>query len=158
MATLTVTLTEDLTLNGYQQGSTNSFSVASVTQVMKKIITLPASADTTVATFQAAQNTSDNAIDLESVRYIRITNLESSNPTDISLQIAGAEGGTANMSASILLEAGKSFCLGTVHDGIAVSDGGATIVTALNDLESILMNPGSNAVNIEVFVASVADA
>ena len=158
MATLTVTLTEDLTLNGYQQGSTNSFSVASVTQVMKKIITLPASADTTVATFQAAQNTSDNAIDLQSVRYIRITNLEASNPTDISLQIAGGEGGTANMSASILLEAGKSFCLGTVHDGIAVSDGGATIVTALNDLESILMNPGSNAVNIEVFVASVADA
>ena len=158
MATLTVTLTEDLTLNGRQQGSQNSFTVASVTQVMKKIITLPASADTTVATFQAAQNTSDNAIDLESVRYIRITNLEASNPTDISLQIAGGEGGTANMSASILLEAGKSFCLGTVHDGIAVSDGGATIVTALNDLESILMNPGSNAVNIEVFVASVADA
>ena len=158
MATLTVTLTEDLTLNGYQQGSSNTFTVASVTQVMKKIITLPASADTTVATFQAAQSTSDNAIDLESVRYIRITNLESSNPTDISLQIAGAEGGTANMSASILLEAGKSFCLGTVHDGIAVSDANATIVTSLTDLESILMNPGSNAVAIEVFVASIADS
>ena len=158
MATLTVTLTEDLTLNGYQQGSTNSFTVGSVTQVMKKIITLPASQDTTVATFQAAQNTSDNAIDLESVRYIRITNLEASNPTDISLQIAGAEGGTANMSASILLEAGKSFVLGTVHDGIAVSDANATIVTALTDLESILMNPGSNAINIEVFVASIADS
>ena len=38
MATLTVTLTQDLTLNGYQHGSTNSFSVASVTQVMKNII------------------------------------------------------------------------------------------------------------------------
>ena len=158
MATLTVTLTEDLTLNGYQQGSTNSFSVASVTQVMKKIITLPADQDTTVATFQAAQNTSDNAIDLQSVRYIRITNLEASNPTDISLQIAGGEGGTANMSASILLEAGKSFVLGTVHDGIAISDTNSDIVTSLNDLESILMNPGSNAINIEVFVASVADA
>ena len=91
MATLTVTLTEDLTLNGYQQGSTNSFSVASVTQVMKKIITLPADQDTTVATFQAAQNTSDNAIDLQSVRYIRITNLESSNPTDISLRMSLGE-------------------------------------------------------------------
>ena len=62
------------------------------------------------------------------------------------------------MSASILLEAGKSFVLGTVHDGIAVSDANATIVTALTDLESILMNPGSNAINIEVFVASIADS
>ena len=158
MATLTVTLTEDLTLNGYQQGSTNSFAVASVTQVLKKIITLKTGVDTTIASFQVDQSTSDNAIDLQSVRYIRITNLEASNPVDISLQIAGGEGGTANMSASILLEAGKSFVMGSVHDGIAVSDANATIVTALTDLESILMNPGTNAVNIEIFIASINDA
>mgnify|MGYP003648803927 FL=1 len=158
MATLTVTLTEDLTLNGYQQGSTNSFAVASVTQVLKKIITLKTGVDTTIASFQVDQSTSDNAIDLQSVRYIRITNLEASNPVDISLQIAAAEGGTANMSASILLEAGKSFVMGSVHDGIAVSDANATIVTALTDLESILMNPGTNAVNIEIFIASINDA
>ena len=158
MATLTVTLTEDLTLNGYQQGSSNSFAVASVTQVLKKIITLKTGVDTTIASFQVDQSTSDNAIDLQSVRYIRITNLEASNPVDISLQIAGAEGGTANMSASILLEAGKSFVMGSVHDGIAVSDANATIVTALTDLESILMNPGTNAVNIEIFIASLNDA
>ena len=158
MATLTVTLTEDLTLNGYQQGSSNSFAVASVTQVLKKIITLKTGVDTTIASFQVDQSTSDNAIDLQSVRYIRITNLEASNPVDISLQIAGAEGGTANMSASILLEAGKSFVMGSVHDGIAVSDANATIVTALTDLESILMNPGTNAVNIEIFIASINDA
>tara|TARA_R110000744_G_C19097015_1_gene533130 strand:+ start:117 stop:593 length:477 start_codon:yes stop_codon:yes gene_type:complete len=158
MATLTVTLTEDLTLNGYQQGSSNSFAVASVTQVLKKIITLKTGVDTTIASFQADQSTSDNAIDLQSVRYIRITNLEASNPVDISLQIAAAEGGTANMSASILLEAGKSFVMGSVHDGIAVSDANATIVTALTDLESILMNPGTNAVNIEIFIASLNDA
>ena len=158
MAPLTVTLTEDLTLNGYQQGSSNTFTVASVTQVMKKIITLPANQDTTVATFQAAQNTADNAIDVQSVRYLRITNLESSNPTDISLQIAGSEDGSPNMSTSIILEAGKSFVLGTVHDGIATSDANATIVTSLVDLESILMNPGANAIEIEVFVASIADA
>tara|TARA_R110000765_G_scaffold25058_1_gene62199 strand:+ start:256 stop:732 length:477 start_codon:yes stop_codon:yes gene_type:complete len=158
MATLTVTLTEDLTLNGYQQGSSNSFAVASVTQVLKKIITLKTGVDTTIASFQVDQSTSDNAIDLQSVRYIRITNLEASNPVDISLQIAAAEGGTANMSASILLEAGKSFVMGSVHDGIAVSDANATIVTALTDLESILMNPGTNAVNIEIFIASINDA
>ena len=158
MATLTVTLTEDLTLNGYQQGSSNSFAVASVTQVLKKIITLKTGVDTTIASFQVDQSTSDNAIDLQSVRYIRITNLEASNPVDISLQIAPEEDGAAAMSASILLEAGKSFVMGSVHDGIAVSDANATIVTALTDLESILMNPGTNAVNIEIFIASINDA
>ena len=68
------------------------------------------------------------------------------------------EDGSPNMSTSIILEAGKSFVLGTVHDGIATSDANATIVTSLVDLESILMNPGANAIEIEVFVASIADA
>ena len=158
MATLTVTLTEDLTLNGYQQGSTNSFSISSITQVTKRIITVPASADTTIATFQAAQSTSDVAIDLEAVKYIRVTNLESSNSCNLSLQIAGAEGGTANMSTTILLQAGKFFILGTIHDGIATSDANATIVTSLTDLESLLVDGGSNAIQLEVLVASVNDA
>jgi hypothetical protein len=46
--------------------------------------------------------------------------------------------------------------MGTPHDGIALSDDSAGIVVSLNDLESILIDPGSNAVAVEVFVASTA--
>ena len=154
MATLNVTITEELTLNGADRGSTNTLSVASVTQVYHRIVTCPSGSDTTVATFQTATSTSDNAIDLEDAKYIRVTNLDGSNPVNLSLQVAGGEDGTANMSATILLSAGTSFMMGAIHDGIAVSDADANIVTAFTDLESILIDPSSNNVSIEVFIAS----
>ena len=44
--------------------------------------------------------------------------------------------------------------MGATHDGIVVDDDSAGIVTALTDLESILIDPGSNAVSVEVFIAS----
>ena len=154
MATLNVTITEELTLNGADRGSTNSLSVASVTQVYHRIVTCPASSDTTVATFQTATSTSDNAIDLEDAKYVRVTNLDGSNPVNVSLQVAGGEDGSANMSTTLLLAAGRSFIMGAVHDGIALSDANANILESLTDLESILIDPGSNAVSMEVFIAS----
>ena len=45
--------------------------------------------------------------------------------------------------------------MGSPHDGIDVLDDNASILTTLEDLESIFINPGSNAVDIEIFVASV---
>tara|TARA_R100000353_G_scaffold102223_1_gene73989 strand:- start:775 stop:1239 length:465 start_codon:yes stop_codon:yes gene_type:complete len=154
MATLNVTITEELTLNGADRGSVNTLSVTSVTQVYHRIVTCPASSDTTVATFQTATSTSDNAIDLEDAKYVRITNLDGSNPVNVSLQVAGGEDGSANMSTTLLLAAGRSFIMGAVHDGIALSDANANIVESLTDLESILIDPGSNAVSMEVFIAS----
>lgn len=154
MATLNVTITEELTLNGADRGSVNTLSVASVTQVYHRIVTCPASSDTTIATFQTATSTSDNAIDLEDAKYVRVTNLDGSNPVNLSLQVSADEDGAADSSATILLAAGRSYIMGATHDGIAVSDANANIVTALTDLESILIDPGSNAVSMEVFIAS----
>jgi len=44
--------------------------------------------------------------------------------------------------------------MGTPSDGIAVDDTNATIVTALHNLESLLVDPGVNAISVEVFIAS----
>ena len=44
--------------------------------------------------------------------------------------------------------------MGATHDGIALSDTDAAIVDSLTDLESILIDPVSNAVSVEVFIAS----
>ena len=156
MATLSVTHTESITLNDREQGGKKTFTVANIVDVYKRTVTCPAGSDTTVATFQALTSTSDNAIDLDLTKYIRVTNLDSSNSVNLSLQVAGAEGGTANMSATILLSAGETFTMGTPHDGIGIDDDAAGIVTSLNDLESILIDPGANSVAVEVFVASTA--
>tara|TARA_R110000824_G_scaffold391295_1_gene588989 strand:- start:626 stop:1090 length:465 start_codon:yes stop_codon:yes gene_type:complete len=154
MPTLNVTITEELTLNGADRGSTNTLSVASVTQVYHRIVTCPAGSDSTVATFQTATSTSDNAVDLEDAKYVRVTNLDASNPVNLSLQVSVDEDGAADASATLFVDAGRSFIMGATHDGIVVDDDAAAIVTSLTDLESILIDPGSNAVSVEVFIAS----
>jgi len=154
MGVLTVSIKEELTLNGAQQGGVNTVSIASVTQSFKRVVTCPASVDTTVAVFQAGTNTQDGALALQNVKYLRVTNLDSTNSVNLSLQISTAENGTADSSCTVLLEAGKSFIMGAVHDGIAVDDDAATIVTTLTDLESIIVDPSGNDVTVEIFIAS----
>jgi len=157
MATLTSTITESISLNGADRGSTNTLSVASVTQVFHRIVTCPTGQDTTVATFASTADDSavSGSLDVEDVKYIRVTNLDSSNPVNLSLQIdAGEDDSAADESATILIAAGRSFIMGAPSDGVAVSDANATIVTALHNLESLLIDPVSNNVTVEVFIAS----
>ena len=158
MATLTSTITESISLNGADRGSTNTLSVASVTQVFHRIVTCPTGQDTTLVTFDEHaddQVGTAGALDVEDVKYIRVTNLDSSNPVNLSLQIdAGEDNSAADESATILLAAGRSFVMGAASDGVAVSDANATIVTALHNLESLLIDPISNNVTVEVFIAS----
>ena len=154
MANLKVKIQEDIILENQDYGSKRTLEISSINDIYKRIVTVPSGSDATIATFQTETSTSDNAIDLENVKYIRVINLESSHPCNLSLQVAGGEGGTANMSTSILLEAGRSFIMGTTHDGIAIDDDSASIVTALNDLESILIDSLSQNITVEIFVAS----
>ena len=155
MATLSTKITESVVLNGKERGSEITLDVGSVTEVMHRILTCPANQDTTVANFHAATNTSDNALDVEDAKYIRVTNLDASNSINLSLQIDAAEDDSAAAeSATILVAAGRSFIMGAPSDGLAVSDANATIVTTLHNLESILVDPGSNAISVEVFIAS----
>ena len=159
MATLNVTITEELTLNGADRGSTNTLSVGSVTQVFHRIVTCPASQDTTVATFASTVDDSTgtaNSIDVGDVKYLRVTNLDTTNPINLSLQVGTTEGGdgAAEESATILVQAGKSFIMGATTDAIAVNETNANIDTSMHELESLLVDPAGNAITVEVFIAS----
>jgi|TARA_Y100001963_G_C6716836_1_gene417067 hypothetical protein len=154
-STLTVTITENISLNGASYGGTNTASIGSIKEIHKRIVRCIDDSDCTIATFRTATHTADGAIDLENVRYIRVTNLDDTNPMNLSLQVAGGEDASPNMSTTILVKAGESFIMGTIHDGIALDDDSATIVTALTDLESLLVDPLSENIDVEVFIASV---
>ena len=153
MANLVTTITESITLNGKERGSTTSLTIGSVTEIFHRIVTCPSGSDTTVATFRAATSTADGALNLDNVKYIRLTNLDDSNPINLSLQATSAGGGAASMSTTILVAAGRSFIMGTPNDGIALDDDQENIVTSLGDLESLLVDPSSNNVTVEVFIA-----
>ena len=154
MATLTATITEALTLNGKDRGSTNTLTLTGINDVYHRIVTCPADSDTTIASFRNAVSGVRSFVDIENAKYIRVTNLDSTNSVNLSLQVSVNENGTADASATILLEAGKSFIMGTPHDGIVVDDDAASIVTGLTDLESLLVDPSANSVQVEVFIAT----
>ena len=83
-ATMTVEITEKIVLNGRDQGATNKLSISSIKDVSKRIVTVPASGDTTVLRFRTATSTADNALDLQNVKYFRITNLDDTNSVNLS--------------------------------------------------------------------------
>ena len=96
---------------------------------------------------------------MENVKYVRITNLDSANPVILNLLVDTNENDSAaDKSASIQLEAKKSFIFGSTVDSIDLDDDAATAITALSglvDLRSIQCDPISEAVRVEIFVASV---
>jgi len=162
-ATMKVTIAEQINLNGSEQGSKNTLSISGIKNVFKRIVTIAADDDATVLVFKStvsiaggtADTGGDGALDLQNVKYIRVTNLDDTNSVGLSLQLDSDEDNSAaNESCTILLEAGRSFIMGTPDEGVHVDDDSAGILTALTDLESIIINPGSNVGTVEVFVAS----
>ena len=154
-ANLKVKITEEVILNGMDQGGTTELTIASIKDVSKRIVTIAADDDATVLVFKSTTASADGALDKDTVKYIRITNLDDSNSVNISLQLDSDEDNSAaDIQSTILLEAGRSFVMGTPDEAVQVHDSSATISSALTDLESIIVDPGSNAGTVEVFTAS----
>ena len=158
MATLSVTHNESIVLNGQQFGGTNVFSISGINNIYKRIVTCPANVDTTILRTGVTVDVTDSSMDVQNVKYIRVTNLDSSNSVNVNLQIDVTESGSgasaANETATILLAAGESFVMGTPHDSIAAYDADASVQTTLHDLESILIDPSANEVKLEIIAAS----
>ena len=155
--TLKVTITEQCYLNGKNQGGSQTFSISNVDEVYNRVITCPANSETTLAHFHSSVADGTLApLDIEDVRYIRVTNLDDTTSVTLSLQSdVGEDDSAADVSASLLIEAGRSFIMGVPNDGMGVSDANANLVTDLVDLESLIVFTGANAIDVEIFVASI---
>ena len=85
MANLVTTLSESVSLNGSLRGSTNSVTTTGIGDVFERIVTCAHSQTTTIATFAAAPYTSAGAIDVDDVRYIRVTNLDTEGTIELGV-------------------------------------------------------------------------
>ena len=148
MATLKVKIQEDIILDNQDYGSKRTFEVAGVNEIYKRIITVPAGADTTIVGFAAAVSSEASAFDVNDVRYIRLTNLDSSN--SINVAMIGASD-----NAQFKVEAGKSLMFGTPDDFMLGEADTSPAFSGFEDLASISVDSSSNAVNVELFIASV---
>ncbi len=147
-ATLTVTITESLSLGGTQYGGTKTLEIADINEAFKRIVKCAASQTTTIATFNGNAFASDNALDLEDAKYVRVTNLDDTNP--IELAIVGAA-----TLYQIRLAAGESHILGAPDDLMLAEADTSPSFGTMADIASIQVNPASNDVDVEILVASV---
>ena len=147
-ATMTVSITESITLNGKNQGGTSTVSIPSIKSVYKRIITCPASNTTTIATFASAVHSSAGAIDVEDARYIRVTNLDASAP--ITLAVVGAA-----TLYQVSLEFGRSHVLATPDGLMLAQEDTSPSFGTKADIASLQINPGGNTVDVEVIIASI---
>ena len=84
MATLTVKVIEEITLNNNSYNSERSLDISSVNEIVKRIVTI-STTETGLLGFATASSTDlsksylAGQFDEDDVRYIRITNLDSTN-------------------------------------------------------------------------------
>ena len=152
-STLTVTLTESVSLNGQALGASNSKAVASVNEVTKRILTIT-TAESVIATFSAAVASAGHYVAAD-VKYMRFTNLDDTN--FITLTFRNQD----NDEVAIKLDAGQSFMWFGDNDGgmvdifNATQDADAASDTALGDLTNIQADANTASCDLEMFIASV---
>ena len=148
-ATLTVTLKESITLNGSQQGATNTLTIASIDEVSKRIITIPTSERTII---NMGTNPGAGMFIESEVRYIRITNKDDANHVGLIFQNEN------NDEFAIKLDKGQSFIYnGDISGGVvdtmdAIDGSGLTV--SLGDLVNVTADADTASCDMEIFVAS----
>ena len=149
-ATLTVTLKESIELNGVEQGSTNTKTIASINEVSKRIVTVTTSEVEIIAMGTAI---STGTFIEGDVRYIRFTNLDDTNFVTLTFKNENDD------EFAVKVDAGYSFIYpadnsGGVVDTMDAIDG-TGLTLSLGDLVNVTADADTGSCDMEIFVASV---
>ena len=146
-ATLTVTITESLTLNGANVGGTNTLTVNTVNDFYKRIITVPTSEIVAWTTHDT--DIAGSQFDDDLVKYARITNKGSNN---VIVRVKNAD----NDELAYKLGPGESFLLhGHEATMNAVDAATLDIGTGWHDITSVKLTAPDGACDCELFIASI---
>jgi hypothetical protein len=146
MADLTTTVTESVVLNGALRGNTNSVTTTGINDVFERIVTCVRTQRTTIANFDTFPYTSSVAINVTNAKYIRVTNLDSTNPIELAIQ-------TTTSSYTITITAGNSHILSEAA-AIALGEVGAPTFGTMLNLSALIVQPvGAFDIQVGVFVA-----
>ena len=150
MADLTTTVTESVVLNGALRGNTNSVTTTGINNVFERIVTCIHSQTTTVAVFDTTPYTSAGAIDVENVRYIRVTNLDADGVLVLAVV-------TTNTNYQVRLTPGASHIIPRGEAEIIGEEDTTPAFGTLENITSLQVRPEGIVYNpqVAVFVASV---
>lgn len=146
-ATLTVTISETIELNGTEQGSTNTLDVGSVNELSKRIMTCDADQDREI--LNLASTVDGVAVIGSTLVYMRLTNLDDNYFAQVIID------GASTNSLSFKLEPGKSFLWGVGDSSLKVNDSAAiTGEATFVSLTKVTVRAKEGAVDVELFTAS----
>ena len=149
-APLTVTIREQITMNGSDYGSATRYSVNNISEISRRLITTNGTASTEIIRFQPSAS-AGQYINTD-VRYVRITNLDDTNYATLRFQ------GSASTDYSFRLDPTGSHVIMTTQDS-GSSKAGVTSYADINglvltNLRTIMVVANTAAVDLELFVAS----
>jgi hypothetical protein len=148
-ASLVVTITESIFLNGKDHGAENTLTLTSINEVTKRIVTVPTSEVILIAFSTAV---AAGTFVESTVKYIRITNKDDTNHVGLIFRNEDSD------EFSIKLDKGQSFVYnGDVSGGVVdTMDAAATAVTpnTFADLVDITAIADTASVDVEIFIAS----
>ena len=147
MADLTTTVTENVTLNGSIRGSSNTVTTTGIGDVFERIVTCAHSQTTTIATFAAAPYTSAGAIDVDDVRYIRVTNLDTLGTIELGVV-------TTASNYQVRLTPGTSHILARANESALGEEDTSPSFGTMENLASLQVRPDGVLYNprVEIFV------
>jgi len=154
-ADLTVTLTEAITLNGYDQGSKNTKTIGSIGEVYKRILTITTN-ECDIVNMSGAVASAGHFND-SFVRYMRFTNLDDTNFLTLTFT---NDVGPPGDEVAIKLDAGNSFMWfadnneGMVDVFNAVGGGDADSDQALGSITKIQADANTGNCDLEILIAS----
>ena len=156
MATLTVKVIEEITLNNNSYNSERSLDISSVNEIVKRIVTV-STTETGLLGFATTSATDlsksylAGQFDEDDARYIRITNLDSSNHITLTFRDEDST------EFCMKVDAGHSFIYPGDNSGGVVDTmkaAGSALASGLSDLVDITVDADTAACDVEVFVAS----
>ena len=146
MADLTTTIQESVTLNGSLRGSTNSVTTTGINDVFERIVLCTQGQQTTVCSFAASPYTSVGAIDVDRTKYVRITNLSTTENIEVAFI------GTATLY-QVLITPGNSHVLSQAEAVLLAEEDLSPSFGTLENLAKITVQPVSTTdARVEVFV------
>ena len=158
--TLKVKIQEDIILDNQDYGSKRVLEISSINEIVKRVVTASTTEAGLVGFLSALSSVGVTAnkvgymagmFDDGDVRYMRITNLDSSN--HIMLTFRDED----NTEFRIKVDAGHSFIYPGDNSGGLVDTmkaSGSALSSGLSDLVDITVDADTAACNVEVFVAS----
>jgi hypothetical protein len=142
-ASLTVTITESITLNGSNMGATNTLTVASVNEINQRIVSLDATNVRTLFEFGSAIGSGTYIA--ANVKYIRITNKDDTNSVSINIE-------SASSNCWETVTAGSSWILSAVSSAMEADDDTTIVAPTLQDIVKISAQ-SANAIDLDCYIA-----